>query len=392
MNKVNLFSFYIVLYCFLYFLLTSVIYLYSMSHGYDGLGIPLFGGGDDGEFYYQEALNVADGRLAVLTSIHSVILGWILKVFQTDEVYILRAFNFIGSVLTLFVGLKILSTLQLNKKNLTGGILFVLLLAYYPSFLLNSNLSIARDAWIVFYYLLSILLLFNVLRLKEVFVKALYFIFLLLSLWLLFGYREYGLLSFLASSILYFSFIHKKPSMKRIRFLVLFLVIGFSVIYTFLKSFTFPIVHLSLQDILGYRADGIELYAGGSQMNISLDQSNVVLFYINYFYSIVSNVLGPLPWQFTGISSVIIFFAESLLFLFIVYQLYKYRNNIGKYDYFLIINSVVWFMLIGIFNDNIGTAARLRMVGWVPLFIVFAKVYGEQLVIRQALKKEATFK
>ncbi|WP_200748206.1 hypothetical protein [Viridibacillus soli] len=42
-------------------------------------------------------------------------------------------------------------------------------------------------------------------------------------------------------------------------------------------------------------------------------------------------------------------------------------------------------MLIGIFNDNIGAAVRLRMDGWFPLLIVFAKVYGERPISKKQL-------
>ena len=41
-------------------------------------------------------------------------------------------------------------------------------------------------------------------------------------------------------------------------------------------------------------------------------------------------------------------------------------------------------MLISISNDNLGTAARLRMVGWIPLLIVFSKYYGKYLQQRKA--------
>ena len=145
----DLFSFCIVLYCLIFFFLTSFIYLYSMYSGSDGLSIPLFKGGDD-RFYYEQALNIAANRPADLTSIHSVVLGWVLKLFQTDEVFLLRGFNYIGNILILLVGLKIMFQLQTSKRNITSGIVLILLLSYYPSYLLNSNGSIIRDCWIIF--------------------------------------------------------------------------------------------------------------------------------------------------------------------------------------------------------------------------------------------------
>lgn len=376
------------IYCILFFSLSTLFYFLSIYTGGNGLAIAMFGGGDDGAFYYEQALNIVKGQPAILTSIHALILGWILKFFQTDEVFLLRAFNFIGNVLTLFVGLKVVSILQGEKKILSAKVIFTVLLAYYPSFLLNSNLSIIRDTWIIFYYLLSLLLLLNVLRLKHIPYKLANFVLLFISLWLLFGYRKYAVLGFVVASILYFIFFHFKRNRKALKRVVAVLFIGFSIVYTFLQSFKFPIVQLSIKDILLYRSNAMDIYAGGSQMNISLDKSNVILFYLNYFYSVISNAVGPFPWQFTGVSSIILFFAESLLFIFILWKLYKCRASFGKFDYFIIIHSIIWFMLIGIFNDNIGTASRLRMVGWIPLFVVFAKIYAEQLMLKKSSRKE----
>lgn len=378
----------IIFYCFLLFSLPVLFYYSSISSGGNGLGLSIFGGGDDGVFYYEQALNIANGQSAVLTSIHAVVLGWVLKIFHTDEVFLLRAFNFVGNILTLFVGWKIIGILQGSKPNLLVKVIFVLLITYYPSFLLNSSLSIYRDIWIVFYYLFSLLLLLNVIRYKEPFIKFLNFLLLVCSLWLLFGYRKYAVLGFVVASILYFIFFHFKRNRKALKRVVAVLFIGFSIVYTFLQSFKFPIVQLSIKDILLYRSNAMDIYAGGSQMNISLDKSNVILFYLNYFYSVISNAVGPFPWQFTGVSSIILFFAESLLFIFILWKLYKCRASFGKFDYFIIIHSIIWFMLIGIFNDNIGTASRLRMVGWIPLFVVFAKIYAEQLMLKKSSRKE----
>lgn len=371
----------IVFYILLYFSMSSFFYYLSIHTGYNGLSFPLFGGEDDGVFYYNQALNVAANEEAILTSIHAVVLGWVLKFFNTDQVFLLRAFNLLGSVLTLFVGLKIVSLLQLGKRNIVAYTIFAILLAYYPSLLMNSNLSILRDPWIIFYYLLSILFLFNSLRANNLAVKLCNLVLLFLSLWMLYGYRDYALLCFLSSTLIYFLFIYQKKENQQNKSVFVYVIIGFSILYTFFKSFKFPIVELSLQNILLYRTSGLELAVRGSQMNISLDQSNILKFYVNYFYSVISNAFGPFPWQFTGVSSMILFFAESLLFLFIVYTLIKLRKKLNRYDLFIIVNSIIWFMFIGIFNDNFGTAARLRLVGWVLLFIVFAKVYGAQLML-----------
>lgn len=99
---------YVVSYSILYFLLSVIIYYMSYSSGYQGLALPIFGGGDDGQFYYEQALKFINGEPYVYTSIHIWILGAILKVFHTDNVMLLRIFNFTGSILLIALALLIL--------------------------------------------------------------------------------------------------------------------------------------------------------------------------------------------------------------------------------------------------------------------------------------------
>ena len=208
MGQRFLIPFFIVLYCFLYFLLTSSFYFLSLSQGYEGLGLPLFGGGDDGVFYAEQAKNIANGLPAILTSVHALIYGYIFKLFNTESIFILRLFNYIGNVFLAIVSLLMLRKTVSYKMNFsTPGIVLVVLLLYYPSLLLNTNLSIYRDVWICFYYLWSIMLFANLFIVKSRWPLLINFILLMVSVSLLGGYRKYALMSFLTGSVFYFIFI-----------------------------------------------------------------------------------------------------------------------------------------------------------------------------------------
>ncbi len=384
-KKSSLLAFFIVIYSLSYFLLTSIFYLLSLSQGYEGLGLPMFGGGDDGVFYVEQAKNVANNEPAILTSIHVLIFGFIFKVVGTENIFILKLFNYIGNILLAVVSLLILRKAVGHEKGFgTSAIVLITVLLYYPSLLLNTNLSLYRDVWVCFYYLWSILLFANLFIVKSRWPFLINFILLLTSLSMLGGYRKYALMSFIIGSVFYLLFIGGKKSRLPFKRSLVTLVLVFSVAYTFLRNFTVPYIGLSFQNVLDYRQSALTL--GGSQMGISLDQPNIVFFYLNYLYSWVSNVFGPLPWQINGGATLIVFITETILFILIFLFLIKRRKQFTKIDLLLMLHSIVWFMLISISNDNLGTAARLRMVGWIPLLILFSKYYGQRLEKRKIAK------
>ena len=371
-------------YCSLYFLVTTIIYFISVSLGFEGLGLPLFGGGDDGKFYYEQATNFAEDLPYVFTSIHPLILGWILKIFSSDSVYLLRFYNYIPILGLLLVSLLLLKkTVEIKKLFWVSSTILMVLLMCYPSLLLNTTLSLYRDAWIYFYFLWSIYLFSNIFISKGKYPKIINAFFLVFTLFMLGGYRKYALLSFLAGSLIYLTL--KFLSRNRISLIkaMFFSVIGFSLFYLLLSNFKFPIISLSFSDVLMYRQSSLEF--GGSQMGISLNQSNIVLFYYNYFYSLVSNSVGPLPWQVTGMSTLILILSETLVFLLIIIFLFRSRKRYSNLEKYFLIQSIIWFMLISISNDNLGTAARLRIVGWLPLLILFSKFFGEYLYYKLRL-------
>ncbi|QCR31890.1 hypothetical protein [Lysinibacillus sp. SGAir0095] len=380
-KKTSLLVLFFSIYCFIYFSITSLIFYISLSLGYDGLGIPFFGGGDDGEFYATQARNIANDQPAILTSIHALVLGYILKSFNSDSIFLMKGFNFLGNILLAYFSLKIL------KKNVTipyvfnvSAIILLISLICYPSYLINSTLSIYRDTWICVYYIVSVFAFISLFIQKGKLGNVFTPILLILSMLLLGGYRTYALLSFLIASCIFLFFHRKgKNNSSGVR-VILVSLIGFGIIYTFFRNYSIPIVDMSLQDALIYRNAGIELFAGGSQLYISLNQPNFILFLINYSYSVLSNALGPFPWQINGISMILVFISECIPFILICFFLYKKRKSFSATDTLLVIHAVVWFMLIGITNDNIGTAARLRMVGWILLILVAVKHLGISII------------
>ncbi|MGE7796321.1 hypothetical protein [Lysinibacillus fusiformis] len=379
---------YVVGYSILYFLLSVTIYFISFSSGFNGLALPVFGGGDDGQFYYEQTLKFINDESYVYTSIHIWILGIVLKVFNTENVMVLRIFNFTGSFLLIILALLILKKIATFKAFHISASSLVVLLSFYPSLLLNSTLSIYRDVWIYTFFLWCSYLFINIFIAKGRWPRIVSGILLIVGMLTLGGYRKYALLSFLIGAGIYlFLNVFNRKNLNLLKVSGI-LFVGLTVFYIFFKNMKIPVLGLSISDVLKYRQLGLE--AGGSQMGISLDQPNVLLFYVNYLYSLISNFIGPLPWQVTGGSTLIIMMTEGSVFLIIFIYLIRKVRVFSKVEVFLLIQSIVWFLLISISNDNFGTGSRLRIIGWLPLIIIFAKFLGENIYnkkIRKVINK-----
>lgn len=372
-------------YIFIYFIFSTILYFISVNSGFNGLSLPIFGGGDDGQFYYEQAMKFANGEPYIYTSIHVWVLGVILLVFNTDNVMVLRLFNLIANVIILVMSLLIIKKITNKNTFHIAATLFVLFLLLYPSLLLNSTLSIYRDTWIYAFYLWALYLFINLFIHKGKWSLLVNGAFLLVILFLLGGYRKYALLSFVAGSCIYL--LIKILNKKKINLFKIgsILIVGLSSFYMLLRNLEFPIVNLSFSDVLKYRE--LNLEAGGSQMGISLDQPNIVIFYLNYFYSIISNFVGPFPWQVTNGATLLLMVSEGVIFIFVAFYLLRKVKRFSEVELYLLIQVILWFMLIGISNDNFGTGSRLRIVGWIPLMIIFVKYLSEGIVNRK-LKKE----
>jgi len=255
---------------------------------------------------------------------------------------------------------------------------------FYASFIAHTVLSIYRDIWIYTFYLLSVFI-----SLKLIFYRprrVIWFLLLIFSVAILGKFRGYALLSFVVCLAVYFFYIKIFKKLKRPGLLVLICVLLFAFYYSFFMDFKIPYVNMSLSDALNYRQSSLDVYAGGSQMNISLHQPSFVVFLINYLHSYMGNLLGPLPWHIRGGATLAVFLLETIPMTLILIYLWKNRCNLTPMHKYLLLHSLVWIAFIAVSNDNIGTATRLRVVGWEMILLVFACVRGENSKIEEERK------
>ena len=379
-----------------YFTLTTLIFFISFNSGYEGVTIRIFGGGDDGFLYWDLAQSIARGFSLEdlwIPSIYPIILGYVLKFTNSSSVYTIRIFNYLGFILFTICGLKMIDLIySWNKeKNLwnikaknRAKIVFLLCLMFYASFVAYSVLSIYRDIWIYTFYLLSVFISLKLIFNRQN--RLLWLILLILSTALLGKLRGYALLSFIVCLCLYFFYIKVFKRLKKPVIFILICLLLFAIYYNFFMDFKIPYVGMSLSDALNYRQSGLDVYAGGSQMNISLHQPSFVVFLINYLHSYMGNLLGPLPWHIRGGATLAVFFLETIPMTLILIYLWKNRCKLNTVHKYLLLHSLVWIAFIAVSNDNIGTATRLRVVAWEMILLVFACVRGENSKIEEERK------
>lgn len=373
-----------------YFTLTTVIFFLALNYGTEGVTLPLFGGGDDGLTYWVQAKNVAAGYEAVITSIYTIIIGNLIKITGIESVYLIRVFNYIGFILLVMFSIHLIKMkfeigeVKTHPQVINSACILILIcFLLYASLQMNLNLSIYRDVWIYMLYILS-----TILSIRIIFYKRRRFFYLTLLipvLWLLGGFRTYALLSFVLAVAIYYSY----KIIIRLKRPALFLIIGialFGFYYTYFIDYTVPLVNMPLRAVLNYRLASLTTHFGGSQMWISLEQPNFILFFVNYIHSYIGNFIGPLPWHISGKATMLVFIIETIPMVIILAFLWKKRSLITPVQKYALLHALVWIGLIAVSNDNIGTATRLRPVAWILILIVFVVVYVKNKYAKNILR------
>lgn len=345
-----------ILFILLNFLIMSLLYLYSISNGGIGLGLKFTSSGDDGVYYYHIANEVWKGVGHDFINLQPIVLGGVMKIMGTNEVYILRLFNFIPVIFIPYFLFKLS-----EKKNVVFLFLYLLV---YPSLVFVLNYSLYRDGWIILLYLISLTLIKN-------FNNKINILLLVPTLVILFFYREYVVLSLLISLTYYYLIVYRKIKFKYVIYATFALILP---IYLFVPDLHIPIVDLSLNEALAFREKNAEIYQGTSQFNIKLSNLPLHIFILNFIKSILLNIFGPLTLSFYSAFFLIVFAFESLVFIYVSFVILKRRKSLSTFNLFLLATSIIWFLLVGIINDNLGTGLRLRILGWLPILTIFTDV------------------
>lgn len=340
-------------------------HVWSVQVGRQGLA-PVVIGGDDGEFYLYTAESIVQtGQYPEgLPNIWPIVVGWIMLHTGWGGTLPFKAILFVASIGTAVAGVRLLRLLALDLSHRPPGagaeVTVAGLLLLFPSTVWIASYSIYRDAVIYFLALAAVLAAYRTFVRKE---RAYALVFAAV-LAVLIAFRWYAALSVGAGVLLWMllSGGHRRGRWKR-----RWLAVGVGVVAVAVVVVSgeegFVIGALSSRDIYDYNQ-------GGSNMGLSYTRSEIYLWPSIYIYTFITNLIGPLPNQIEGATTLIGFILEVPLLVFVLWRVARspYR---GRPERQLLLSvAFVWFALIAIYNDNVGTGLRLRVIGYQFLFVL----------------------
>ncbi len=359
------------------------IHLLSLSLGQNGF-YPIVLGGDDGKFHYAVAkYMVGSGEVGANFDLFDVsvwpsVMAMYMRMTGSDDIGLLKQMLLLGRLMAIAAALIAAEGLRKgNRQPDNPGVVawsriaVLLLVGLYPSGLFYSFGSLYRDALIYGFHFTTVALLLHVITDKRILVKGAFLVISLPFAYSLYEFRQYAAYSVILAIALWFlgygirhlfglGMSPKARSKATWITMAVILSVGGSALW-----YTRPV-----QELIFFRDSYFAME--GSNLRISFTGKNPVQAFPLYVYSLLSNVIGPLPWQVRTASNLFNFVLEVPLLSFIGYAIWKRRASLTPECTFLIVQAVVWFSLIAFSNDNLGTASRLRVIGWQCLFVVFA--------------------
>jgi len=357
--------------------------LYTLSVAGGGIGLsPLIAGGDDGTYYVESARAILEGRLPGIPTFFSYVVAFVFGAFG-ENVLAIRLLNLGAGVGLLLLLLLLLRHVVPNEAvRPRSRMSLALLVTLYPSLLLFESISIYRDVWIGLLYVLTLMLTMLIARSTRPIRTLALVAVALSSLGALALFRWYAALAVILSITAWFVLGGvRRGGARTVRRTVVLATLGVTALMAWRPSFLAPLLTFREQ----YEATG-----AGSNLGLSFTEVGVMVVPVVYLYSVISNILGPLPWQISGALGALLMLVELPLLLVVGTTIYVKRPLLSSAEWYLVLNAVVWFLLIGFFNDNIGTAARLRIPGWLLLLLVFSSVRSRTAVKAPESRRQPT--
>lgn len=373
-------------------------YAWSVRTGHPGLLPSQLGGADDGAGYlarawlhYRNMTNYQDNAWVY-------VMVFIMRMGFGDPFWMKLCLSIVA-ILCLLAGLKLYSIIcgQYRSEFPTmyrrGAVVAVLLMGLYPSFIFFCTCSLVRDAWIYSLHLWCCVLLFIILSRKDWLLRAVLLVFLLPMLYALYKFRFYATLSVLFGMVmwgLYYSikaFARAKLAATATCAWAVVILPGAAV-----APYAINVVlgGARAEAITEFRSGTIKQGVGKSNLGIDLLSAPWPTKLPLFLYSLVSNAVGPLPWQISSAVGAANFLVEFPLFMATLWYLWKRRKHVDPAIAFLLFEALAWFSLIAFSNDNVGNATRLRVLGWNLVFVATGCLVCKGAIARWTLEHSAS--
>ena len=322
---------------------------------------PMFGGGNDADYYHGYAL----GYYETVTSIWPTILRFLNEVNLYDReklTYILFGTSIILLPYLYYQVVKI-KNYEFNLVKASS----ILLVIFYPSIFFYT-IDIYRDIFMFLILLICFIFYKKVLESNKAIGYFYFLIFLILS-YFLFLLREYLGIALILSPFVYLILLKTKKYIKT-------WIVVYIAILILLKIFG------KLDEVLNYR----EIFStGGTTIGIKLLDQNSFMFLFYYLYSLIVQLFGLF---FVNLLSIFVFILESVPFTYAFIYLIKNIKFMDKFVIFLLTFFVIYTSIWLLGNDNLGTATRLRIPSYLVIFASMFIVYQRKIITDYKTKKD----
>ena len=348
------FSHYIPIYCMLIFLAKIIFYFILRDQQ------ELVGGGNDADYYHF----YAEGYDDIAPNFWPIMLRFLsgLGLYDRDAVSYLMFL--LGNIAIPVIFSSIVVFLVHDKRN--SRLIFwssLLLIIIYPTIFYYS-LDIYRD---VFMYTLFLAACASLAKHKalsgRVFISRYLLIFFVLS------YACYLLRGYLGAAMILALFVSPIVNINKWFWRLVILYVAALMLGFYVGIF---------DQIIDYR--GVDFSAGGTTIGISFVGCSVFEFPVLFVYSTAIQLLG---FYFTSLKGIVAFLSESLLFILCLTYVIKNRYLITPFMKYLLCFFVIYNSIWLIGNDNLGTAVRLRVFGYISIYLVAATIFFMKSKLRR---------
>ncbi len=259
---------------------------------------------------------------------------------------------------------------------------FILLVGLYPSSVLFTS-GLARDVWIYLFHFVAVYYGLRVLDTRGMAAAVGNIGISAVAAFVLFTFRWYAALAVvlgLGFWVVQQSFTRARRGRSTMRGMAIACLLAGGVYLLAKETAPFRKYALSPENIGEYRGEG---GSGGSAVGIGFRGRGYLLPAV-YLYSFINNTLGPLPWHINNLPTLLGFAGETTLLWAVAIGVWRRRRLMEFQGWYWFWQALAWFALIAIFNDNYGTALRLRVPGWHCMFMLYST-----LLIREKLTRRS---
>lgn len=334
----------------IYLLLLKFIFFLLYKQGVINLDL---GGANDADYYHSYALgliNIGEDNL------------WnvILRNLYNRGFYSREMISYFFLFCNLFL-IPILTTKLASLRFKGDQKLYLycyILVSIYPT-LYFYTFDIYRDEFMVLVFLLGCLCVKNFYNTNNV-KKTSYLLLIFYISYILFGFRTYLGFSFISAFLL--SLFLPRISLGKIR--LTFIGLIWVLILYILNNNNY------LTALTDYRESVFE-EVGGSTLGLNFNSKS------SFLPNLILSFLGQFLGLFiVNINALFLFMLESVpIFIIFKKTISKFKTK-NSYLNFMIAFSIIYGSIWLIANDNLGTAARLRMFNYMSIYIMFFYLYN----------------